>query len=155
MTRRLSRRKGADSRPLPRATVAVTVPFQDADPTGAVWHGNYFRYFDTARSALLGRLDYGYRAMAESGYVWPIVDTRVRYLASVQYGEAIEVTATLEEWEYRLRILYEIRNRYGRRVTEGYTVQVPVDAASGEMCFGLPTAMRQRLAARVREAIDG
>lgn len=155
MNRRPRRRPGADSRLLPRATVAVTVPFQDADPTGVAWHGNYFRYFDSARSALLARLDYGYRAMAESGYVWPIVDTRVRYLAGVEYGDTVDVTATLEEWEYRLRIGYEIRDRAGRRVTEAYTVQVPVDAASGELCFGLPAAMRRRLEASVRALIDG
>ncbi len=132
----------------------MTVPFQDADPTGAVWHGNYFRYFDVARSALLERLDYGYRAMAESGYVWPIVDTRVRYLAGVEYGETVDVTATLEEWEYRLRISYEIFNAAGSRVTEGYTVQVPVEAGSGEMCFGLPDAMRRRLQASVRRSAE-
>lgn len=152
MNRRPARRTRSDPRALLRATVAVTVPFQDADPTGAVWHGNYFRYFDVARCALLDRLDYGYRAMADSGYVWPIVDTRVRYLGSVGYGATLDVSATLEEWEYRLRIGYEIHDRGGHRVTEGYTVQVPVDAASGEMRFGLPAAMRRRLDERVREA---
>ena len=33
------------------AQVTLTVPFQDADPTGLVWHGNYFRYYDVARVA--------------------------------------------------------------------------------------------------------
>lgn len=155
MKRRPSRRVRRDSSKLLRETVSVIVPFQDADPTGVAWHGNYFRYFDTARCALLERLNYGYRAMAESGYVWPIVDTRVRYLASVGYGAALTVCATLEEWEYRLRIGYEIHDGTGRRVTEAYTVQVPVDAASGEMCFGLPAAMRRRLAHSVREATGG
>lgn len=155
MIRRAARRLGGDPRPLLEATVTVTVPFQDADPTGVAWHGNYFRYFDTARCALLDRLDYSYRAMAESGYVWPIVDTRVRYLASVPYGDEIAVTATLEEWEYRLRIAYQARDSEGRRVTEAYTVQVPVDAVTGEMCFGLPEAMRRRLAERVEAALHG
>lgn len=155
MNRRPSRRTKPDERRVLRATVTVTVPFQDADPSGAVWHGNYFRYFDTARSALLERLGYGYRAMARSGYLWPIVDTRVRYLQGVTYGEHLDVSAVLEEWEYRLRITYEIRDRSGRRVTEGYTVQVPVAAETGEMCFGLPVNVRQRLAERIEAALDG
>lgn len=154
MNRRPSRRLKADTRALLRSRVSVTVPFQDADPSGAAWHGNYFRYFDAARVALLERLGYGYRAMADSGYVWPIVDTRVRYLASVGYGETLEVAAALEEWEYRLRIAYEVFNGDGRRVTEGYTVQVPVAAATGEMVFGLPEPMRQRLQQRIQAALD-
>jgi acyl-CoA thioester hydrolase len=152
VNRRPLRRLKRDQPGLLRATVVVTVPFQDADPSGVAWHGNYFRYFDTARCALLDLLDYGYRAMAESGLVWPIVDTRVRYLASVAFGEVLEVTATLEEWEYRLRIGYEVHSRSGRRVTEAYTVQVPVDAATGEMRFGLPQAMHERLEQRIRAA---
>lgn len=136
------------------ATVSVTVPFQDVDPSGAVWHGNYFRYFDTARCALLDRLEYGYRAMAESGYLWPIVDTRVRYLASVSFDAQLEVSARLTEWEFRLRIEYDVRDPRGRRIAEAYTVQVPVDAGSGEMCFGIPAPLKQRLARRVQVLLD-
>lgn len=153
MKRRPGRRLRASAEPRLTATVTVRVPFQDADPTGDAWHGNYFRYFDSARCALLDRLDYGYRAMAESGYVWPIVDTRVRYLAGVRFGDEVAVTATLEEWQYRLRIGYDIRSAAGARLTEGYTVQVPVDAASGEMCFGLPADLRERIDRRVREGL--
>lgn len=154
MRRAAPRRLGTPGRRRLHVTVRVTVPFQDADPTGDVWHGNYFRYFDSARVALLDRLSYGYRAMAESGYSWPIVDTRVRYVRGVTYGEAVDVTATLEEWEYRLRIAYEIRDVGGRRVTEAYTVQVPVDLTTGEMCFGLPERMRRRIDERVQAALD-
>lgn len=152
MNRRPLRRLKRDQPGLLRATVVVTVPFQDADPSGVAWHGNYFRYFDTARCALLDLLDYGYRAMAESGLVWPIVDTRVRYLGSASYGEMLDVTAALEEWEYRLRIGYHVCNGAGRRLTDAYTVQVPVNATTGELCLGLPDAVRERLGRRIEAA---
>lgn len=145
MKRRPARRLGAADAPRLQASVTLTVPFQDADPSGAAWHGNYFRYFDAARCALLDRLDYGYRAMAASGLVWPIVDTRVRFLRSVTFDQRLTVTASLEEWQYRLRIGYEIHDGDGRRLTEGYTIQVPVDAATGEMCFGMPAALHERI----------
>ena len=77
------------------ATVSVTVPYQDADPAGVAWHGNYFRYFDLARCALLEIFDYGYERMAESGYVWPVVDTRVRYIRPIYYHQKIAIRATL------------------------------------------------------------
>jgi acyl-CoA thioester hydrolase len=127
------------------ATVSVTVPYQDADPAGVAWHGNYFRYFDLARCALLDIFDYGYQRMAESGYVWPIVDTRVRYIRPIHYHQKIQVRATLLEFEYRLKIAYEIYDVTGEKLTKGYTTQVAVDAKSGELCVGSPSALLERL----------
>jgi len=101
------------------ATVEIRIPFQDADPAGVAWHGNYFRYFDTARCALLEQINYSYRQMAESGYMWPIVDTRVKYIQAVGYDHVIRVSAKLVEWEYRLKIEYEIHDDDGRCVTKG------------------------------------
>jgi acyl-CoA thioester hydrolase len=127
------------------ATVSVTVPYQDADPAGVAWHGNYFRYFDLARCALLDIFDYGYQRMAESGYVWPIVDTRVRYIRPILYHQKIQVRATLVEFEYRLKIAYEIYDEKGEKLTKGYTTQVAVDTKSGELCVGSPRALTDRL----------
>ena len=88
--------------------VEITVPFHDADAMGVVWHGNYFRYLEIAREQLLKQFDYGYRQMQASGYVWPIVDTRLKYIAPVLFEQRIEVRAQLEEIENRLRIGYQI-----------------------------------------------
>jgi len=129
------------------ATVEVCVPFQDCDPAGVAWHGNYFRYFDTARCALLEQIDYSYRQMAESGYMWPIVDTRVKYVRAVSYDHVIRVTAKLAEWEYRLKIEYEIHDDTGLCVTKGHTTQVAVAASTGELCIGTPPALLDRLTA--------
>jgi acyl-CoA thioester hydrolase len=127
------------------AQAAVRIPFQDADPAGVVWHGNYFRYFETARLALLEEIDYGYRQMADSGYVWPIVDTRVKFILPIRFDQTIQVKASLLEWEYRLKIAYEIFDADGQRATKGYTIQVAVDANTGELCMGLPSALLQRI----------
>ncbi|MEQ8692032.1 MAG: acyl-CoA thioesterase [Pseudomonadales bacterium] len=128
-----------------RTEVDLTVPFQDADPTGVAWHGNYFRYYDSARVALLAKLDFGYRAMAHIGQIWPIVDTRVRYIKSIPFGTEIKVSAQLVEWEYRLRIYYQISDRDGQRLNEAFTVQVPVRAADEDLLIGVPEALQTRI----------
>ena len=51
------------------AEVEVLVPFHDIDAMRIVWHGNYFRYFEVARCALLASIDYDYEQMGASGYV--------------------------------------------------------------------------------------
>ncbi|HEI8867238.1 TPA: acyl-CoA thioesterase [Serratia odorifera] len=128
------------------ARVDITVPFHDADAMGVVWHGNYFRYFEIAREALLKQFDYGYRQMKASGYVWPIVDTRVKYIAPLLFEQRITVCATLEEYENRLRIGYQIFDaESGKRTTTGYTIQVAVEEQSKEMCFSAPQVLLDKL----------
>ncbi|MCG8377141.1 MAG: acyl-CoA thioesterase, partial [Chlorobiales bacterium] len=123
------------------------IPFQDADPAGVAWHGNYFRYFDTARCAMLEKIDYSYRQMAESNFLWPVVETRVKFLRAIQYDQLVTVRASLLEWEYRLKIGYTIHDESGQCVTKGYTVQVAVDATTGELCVGTPPVFTERLEA--------
>lgn len=133
------------------AEVTVTVPFQDADPTGVAWHGNYYRYYDTARVALLDRLEFGYRAMANEGQIWPIVESQVRYVKSVPFGEALRVSAQLVEWAFRLRIHYLLHNSAGERVNEAVTVQVPVAANDESLIVGSPPALIERIETLIGE----
>ena len=128
----------------PRFTteVELTVPFHDVDMMGVVWHGNYFRYFEIAREALLNQFDYGYRQMQDSGYVWPVVDTRVKYRDVLTFEQRIRVRATIEEYENRLRIGYQIFDAAsGRRTTSGYTIQVAVDAKTKALCYVSPDVL--------------
>lgn len=126
-------------------TVEVEVPFQDLDPMDIAWHGNYFRYFEAARAALLRRIGYDYPAMKASGYAWPIVETKVKFVRPARYGQRLCVCAELLEWENRLKIGYEVTDsRNGARVTTGYTIQCAVDA-NGELQLVSPAALRERV----------
>lgn len=134
-----------------QAEIEVDIPFQDCDPMGVTWHGNYYRYLETARSALLDKIGYNYSQMQQSGYFWPVVDTRLKFVRPTRFTERISVTATLAEYENRLRIDYVIRNaETGERVTRGYTVQVAVQADRGEMCFCSPSVLIEKVRACAR-----
>ena len=54
------------------ATVEIVIPFHDIDSAGMAWHGHYAKYFEVARCALLDSFNYGYGAMRESGFMWPV-----------------------------------------------------------------------------------
>jgi len=130
------------------AEVVIEVPFEDGDPMGVTWHGNYFRYLERARCRLLEKIGYGYRTMIKSGYSWPIVDTRVKFTRPTVFGQRIRVVATLQEYENRLKISYEITDaESGVRVTKGYTTQVAVDNATEELCFVSPDVLIEKIRA--------
>jgi acyl-CoA thioester hydrolase len=130
----------------PEATIAITVPFHDVDSAGMVWHGHYAKYFELARCQLLDSFGYGYGAMKDSGFMWPVIDMRIRYVQAVIFAQRILVRATLREWENRLLIDYLITDEAsGRRLTKGSTSQVAVDMKSGEMLFVSPPVLFERL----------
>jgi acyl-CoA thioester hydrolase len=84
--------------------------------------------------------------MQASGYLWPIVDTRVKYIRPLRYLQALRVSARITEWENRLKMEYEIRDEAsGEVLTRAHTLQVAVDAASGEMLYLCPPVLWERL----------
>jgi acyl-CoA thioester hydrolase len=128
------------------AEIQLKIPFQDVDVMGIVWHGNYLRYFEEARAELLDKVDYGYFQMKESGYAWPIVDTRVKFIKPLHLQQIVRVKARLVEYECQLKIEYEIFDvETGERTTKGYTKQVAVDMENDEMCFVSPKVFLQKL----------
>lgn len=130
------------------AEVSIVTSFQDADPMGVVYHGNYFRFFEEARRVLMNKLSYGYREMQDSGFMWPIIDTRVKYVRPIPFNHEIKVKATLKEWENRLRVDYMITDALtGERLTMAHTMQVAVRIDDGEMCFASPAVFTDKVEA--------
>jgi acyl-CoA thioester hydrolase len=126
--------------------IEVTPAFFDVDMMEIVWHGHYVKYLELARSALLGKFDYDYMAMRASGYAWPIVDMRLKYVRSATLGRPLRIRASIVEWENRLRIEYLMRDaQTGEKMNKASTTQVAVSLATGEMCFVSPPVLLQKL----------
>jgi acyl-CoA thioester hydrolase len=128
------------------AEVELQVQFFDLDPMEIVWHGNYVKYLEIARCALLDSIDYNYVQMKESGYAWPIIDMHLRYPGSATFGQRLKLRAEIVEWENSLKIDYVIRDaQTDRRLTRASTKQVAVDIRTGEMCFVSPEVLFKKL----------
>ncbi|MES2091241.1 MAG: acyl-CoA thioesterase [Pseudomonadota bacterium] len=120
--------------------------FHDLDPMDIVWHGNYVKYLELARNALMAKFNYDYPQMRESGYAWPIVDMRLKYVGSVRYGQRIKIRARIVEWENRLKVDYLIMcAETGVRLNKASTIQVALDIRTGEMCWVCPPVLLERL----------
>lgn len=131
-------------------TTEIEVAFHDVDLMAVVWHGHYCKYLETARWRLMDRLDYGFPVMRESGYLWPIIETHVRHVRSAAFGDRLEVTASLVEWQCRLAINYLITDAKSRdRVVRARTVQVAVLRATGELQFASPPEFVRRIESKL------
>ena len=126
--------------------IEITPAFYDIDVMEIVYHGNYVRLLELARSALLAKFDYDYPRMRDSGFGWPVVDMRLKYVRPATFGQNLKIRATITEWENRLRIDYLISDALtGKKVNTAYTIQVAVNMATREMCFVCPPVLWDRL----------
>jgi len=124
----------------------LTAAFYDLDPMGVVWHGHYTRFFEQARCQLLDRIGYNYAEMQSSGYIWPIVDMRIKFVRPIRFHQKFIVTATIIESANRLKIDYIIRDlTNGEVLTKACTIQVAVHIATNELCLESPSALTDKL----------
>ena len=126
----------------------LSVPFYDVDLMGICWHGHYVKYFEDARCRLLEKIGYDYRAMSDSGFAWPVIDVRIKYIKPLTFNQKIKVHAWIEEYEMRLLIRYLITDvDTNEKITKGYTSQVAVNMDTEEMMFESPAILREKLQA--------
>lgn len=127
-------------------SIDLEIPFFDVDSMNITWHGNYIKYFEIARCALLKAINYDYVDMLNSGYGWPVVDMRVKYIKPTVFKQEISVTAFLVEYENRLKIEYLITDKQTQqKISIAYSIQVAVDLKTKEMCFISPDILLNKI----------
>ena len=128
-------------------TVIGTVPFHDLDPLQMVWHGNYLKYFDVARSTLFSRAGidlFGY--FKKTNYLFPITKTTTKHIAPLRYLDEFKSTATVVEAEYKIVIDFEIRLLNKNQLcAKGKSEQVAVKYPEMEIVFEIPEDIRKAL----------
>ena len=128
------------------AQIEREVAFYDVDAYRIVWHGNYPKYFEEVRCALLEKIGYSYQAMESSGYFFPIVDLHIRYPKPLKFKQKIRITAWLKEWKNRLVIDYSIHDiETSERLTKGRTMQVAVRMPGEVTQFESPPMLIERV----------
>lgn len=126
--------------------IPMQVQFFDLDPMEIVWHGNYVKYLEVVRCALLDQIGYNYVEMKASGFAWPVIDMQLRYAGPARFGQHLTLRAEIVEWENRLKIDYLITDAAsGKRLNRASTTQVAVTIATGEMCFVSPAVLFEKL----------
>src|SRR5512142_1949200 len=106
----------------------IRVRYAETDQSGIVYNANYLIWFEVARGEFFWQrgLDYG-RDVEGQGFVWPVTEAGLRYVAPSHYGEVVTVRAQVEEVKSRsLTIRYEVV-RDGQTLCTGFTKHLNVD----------------------------
>lgn len=119
--------------------IQFPVEFYDVDTMRVVWHGNYVKYMEKARCALLDSLNFGYLEMEKCGVAFPVVDMKLRYLRSLRFGDTAKVISYLTEYENCIKISYEIYNaKTGELTTKAESTQMAQNIATQESSIVCP-----------------
>jgi len=77
---------------------AVRVYFEDTDLSGLVYHANYLRWFERARSDMLRLLGIDQRAAVEAGEgAYAVADLAIRYVVPARLDDVVRVESVAEE----------------------------------------------------------
>jgi acyl-CoA thioester hydrolase len=86
----------ATAEPTARFQHRLRVYWEDTDAGGVVFYANYLKFFERARTEWLRALGVGQQALREdTGTIFVVTDTSVRYRAPARLDDELEVTVTL------------------------------------------------------------
>jgi acyl-CoA thioester hydrolase len=125
---------------IPRLTVSheIRVRFNETDPLGIVWHGNYITYFEDGREAFGREHGISYLEVFESGYSTPIVKSSCEHKLSLRYGDVARIeTVFLDSPAAKIVFRYTIYDTNDEVACTGETVQVFLDK-NGELQLSNP-----------------
>ena len=117
----------------------VTAQFYDVDVMQVVYHGNYTRYMEEARSLLLDALGYGYFDMQADGLVWPVVKLEIKYIKPITLKQRVRIHTSLIEYENRIGISYIFYDEYNTVLCKAKTYQMAVSIETKQSCFSSKT----------------
>ena len=80
------------------ASVEFRVEFYDVDSMGVVWHGNYVKYMELGRCALLDKIGYGYNEMKASGYAFPVASVKLKYIKPLIFRQSLSPRERAYRW---------------------------------------------------------
>jgi len=69
--------------------IQLRVRYQETDGQGRVHHGNYFTYFELARTEMLRASGVSYRAVEEQGFHLVVAEIACRYFLPALYDDVL------------------------------------------------------------------
>jgi acyl-CoA thioester hydrolase len=107
----------------------VRVLYADTDMMGIVYHANYLRWFEAARTELLRSMGIIYADLEMKGYYLPVTESYCHYHSPALYDQVLTVEAFIARARRAsMRIHYRITKEQSDVViTEGFTVHAFTD----------------------------
>jgi acyl-CoA thioester hydrolase len=123
------------------------IPLYEIDMGQAVYHGNYFHFFELAREALLRDLGFGYPELVAREIHLAVVESHCHYRQPVRYDDLIDIYTAIAGLKSRSVQFHQhlYLNATGKLATEVRLTTVSVSFVGKPI--PLPPEFRQKLEA--------
>ena len=144
-TEHRSDRARRGSRRLHETCIELEVPFHDVDALRVVWHGNYYKYLEVARTELMRSRKLDLEDLIELGVGLVMIESFCRYAFPLFYADRVRVCAWFRDVKHRVCVAYEVTNlTRERRAARAHTIFAATDH-EGRMLLRTPPPILERL----------
>ncbi len=128
----------------------LRVYWEDTDAGGVVFYANYLKFFERARTEWLRSLGFEQeRLRAQTGSIFIVTDTRVRYLQPARLDDLLAVTVQVE---HAGRAQMTIAQQAWRESTHGETLLAQGTIRIG--CVDAGTFRPQRIPTAIAQSLN-
>ena len=142
---------------------ALRVYWEDTDAGGVVFYANYLKYFERARTEWLRSLGFGQERMRiESGVMFIVTDTSLRYLRPARLDDLLDITVQVEHAGRAQMVIAQQAWRRGDAAVGGASASTSAGAPASQLlaqgtirigCVDAATFKPQRIPISISEAI--
>jgi len=125
----------------------VRVYYEDTDLSGVVYHANYLKFFERARTEWLRALGCSQEHLrADAGVVFTVSQIAVAFRAPARLDDELDVTVTVTELKRASLMLAQTLQRRGKAAAVLATAEVRVASVDAESFkpTALPPVIRDR-----------
>jgi len=98
------------------------VYYYDTDCSGAVYHANYLKFLEEARSEYLEARGLTIKGLLDQGVGFAIRRQEMEYKYPALYGDTLDIAASVKEYTpYRIVFAYTLNNQDGRLIGKAET----------------------------------
>ncbi|MEW5799491.1 MAG: thioesterase family protein [Bacteroidota bacterium] len=111
-------------------TTDIRIRYAETDGMRVVYHGNYFIFFEQARTELLRSIGLPYAKVEAMGIFVIVIEAHANYKRSALYDDLLHVKAMVRELPTnKIKIEYEVRrNNEEEVIVDGYTLHTFLNA---------------------------
>jgi acyl-CoA thioester hydrolase len=96
--------------------------YYDTDCSGAVYHANYLKFLEEARSEYLEARGLSVKGLLDAGTGFAIRRQEMEYKFPALYGDTLDIEISVKEYTpYRIVFAYKLSNQDGRLIGKAET----------------------------------
>lgn len=108
----------------------IKVYYYDTDKMGVVYHANYLKWMEMARTEYFNNTEISYGDIEKMGYYLPVKSANIEYISSAKYGDEIKVFVEVKEINnIKINFYYEMYDSNDVLKIKGSTLHVFTDTS--------------------------